>query len=71
MALSGAHVDRCVCHDVTFAQLLEIAEQTGADLEPLAKYTGCTTGCGLCKPYIAKAIELNTPILTTEQMRDA
>ena len=45
-------VDRCVCHDVTFAELWAIAQRTGADHAGLAARTGCGTGCGCCKPYV-------------------
>ena len=56
----SALVDRCVCFDVTFAELLDIARETGADAEQLAEQTGCSTGCGLCKPYIQIALETNS-----------
>ncbi len=59
-------VDRCVCHDVTFASLKILARQIeprgatpAADpgvvdltLRELRRMTGCTTGCGTCEPYI-------------------
>lgn len=45
-------VDRCVCHDVTFADLRRLAAATGHDLDRLATLTGCGTGCGCCVPYL-------------------
>ncbi|MDX2116018.1 MAG: hypothetical protein SFZ24_10445 [Planctomycetota bacterium] len=45
-------VDRCVCVNVTFERLREIARTEGADLEGLKDRTGCCSGCGLCEPYI-------------------
>ena len=59
-------VDRCVCHDVTFASLREIARgidpragSSQADdatveelIRELRRKTGCTSGCGMCAPYI-------------------
>jgi bacterioferritin-associated ferredoxin len=49
-------VDRCVCHQVLFAELLRVHREMGADLEELRKRTGCGTGCGLCIPYIKVAL---------------
>ncbi len=45
-------VTRCICHDVTFAELRGLADRTGADLTELSRRTGCGTGCGCCIPYI-------------------
>lgn len=45
-------VDRCVCHKVSFRILKEIAERDRCGMEELAERTGCTTGCGMCRPYI-------------------
>ena len=59
-------VDRCVCHNVTFAALKTLAKEIDpraatdeADaqvvelaLSELRRVTGCTTGCGTCEPYI-------------------
>ncbi|MHC4992115.1 MAG: (2Fe-2S)-binding protein [Planctomycetota bacterium] len=45
-------VDRCVCHDVTFAQMREYARQERADFDALRRRFGCGSGCGLCVPYV-------------------
>lgn len=45
-------VDRCVCHRVTFAALKEMAAQTGGGIDDLSEATGCSTSCGLCRPYV-------------------
>ncbi len=59
-------VDRCVCHDVTFAALRALAKESDARagtvdadhavvehaLKEIRRATGCTTGCGTCEPYI-------------------
>lgn len=50
-------IDRCVCFDVTFAALKELAGRTGADLEELSRRTGCCTGCGMCRPYVRLMLE--------------
>jgi hypothetical protein len=49
-------VDRCICHDITFARLKDLAARNGGGLEDLAKATGCTTNCGMCKPYIIEML---------------
>lgn len=47
-------VDRCVCFDVTFERMLaEGCER----LEDVVARWGCTTKCGLCKPYILRTLE--------------
>lgn len=50
-------VDRCICHDIAFTRLKELAARHGHDLEALARVTGCTTNCGMCKPYIIRMLE--------------
>jgi bacterioferritin-associated ferredoxin len=65
-------VDRCVCHGVTFRELRRIAERDGADLTELARLTGCTTSCGLCRPYIEVVLatgRTELPVMTVEQCR--
>jgi len=49
-------VDRCVCHQVPFAELLRLARDEGLGIDALVERTGCTTGCGTCEPYIRLAI---------------
>lgn len=57
-------VDRCVCKDVSFHALREMAREVGAGeagtspdvvefaYEDLQRRTGCGTGCGMCEGYI-------------------
>lgn len=51
---AGAYsmVNRCICHDVTFAELRALAARIGGGFEEVSGRTGCGTGCGLCVPYI-------------------
>lgn len=49
-------VDRCVCHDVSFAELKRLAQDAGADIDELGRRTGCGTGCGMCVPYIREML---------------
>lgn len=63
-------VDRCVCHDVSFAALLRLHAEQGLDLEALKARTGCCTGCGTCEPYVRLALrtgDVSFPVLTPAQ----
>ncbi len=53
MAMAGGEVDRCVCANVTLAEMKAIADvHPGADLDFLRQRVGCARGCSLCVPYI-------------------
>jgi len=45
-------VNRCVCMDLAFEELLSIARDNGLTYEELSARTGCGRGCGLCGPYV-------------------
>lgn len=67
-------VTRCVCHDVTFAELKALTPEVGADLDALATRTGCGTGCGTCIPYIQLMLRTGRtefPVLTGAQLAAA
>ena len=53
---STVQVDRCICADISFAELLGLAESEGLPIRELAAKTGCTRGCGLCEPYVRLAL---------------
>src|SRR4051812_25750933 len=68
----GMPVHRCVCHEISFRELKQIAERDGATLEELARRTGCTTSCGLCRPYIEVMLatgRTELPVMTEEECR--
>jgi len=50
-------VDRCVCHERMFAEILTIARERGLDLEGLQREDVCSSGCGLCGPYVELMLE--------------
>ncbi|MEM7621983.1 MAG: hypothetical protein AAF235_02130 [Planctomycetota bacterium] len=56
-------VDRCVCEDTTFRELLSIATREGLDFDSLAKRTGCSLRCGLCEPYIRAVLDGGPPTM--------
>lgn len=46
-------IDRCVCMDRSFADLLAQAEREGLDLDEVMAMAGEKgTRCGLCRPYL-------------------
>ena len=46
-------VDRCVCCERTFTELLEVARSCGAEtVEDLQRSVEFGTGCGTCVPYV-------------------
>lgn len=63
-------VDRCICYNISFKRLHELAVHLGADLDELQNATGCGTGCGMCTPYIKMSLRTGKhrlPIMTDAQ----
>ena len=51
-------IERCVCHDVTFREVVEWSKSTRcASVEGAARELKCTTSCGMCTPYVERALE--------------
>lgn len=50
-------VTRCICFDVTFAELKRIADEINGGLLEMHRATGCGARCGLCLPYIQAMIQ--------------
>lgn len=50
-------VTKCVCHDLEFAALKDLAGAMGFDFEKLRGWSGCCTGCGTCEPYVRLMLE--------------
>lgn len=48
-------INRCVCTDMTFDQLLTQAEREGLSLPQLAECTTASRNCGMCGPYLRRA----------------
>lgn len=49
-------IDRCVCRQRDFAELLRLAQLNHWDLDALASATGCSRQCGLCRPYLRRML---------------
>jgi bacterioferritin-associated ferredoxin len=64
-------VERCVCHDVTFARISQMSRE-GLTLEQIRDRTKCCTGCGTCEPYVRVVIatgRTRLPVMTEQQAR--
>ncbi len=53
---SKLRIARCVCTNLTFAELLDTAVRECLDLAALRRRTGASDGCGLCTPYLRTAL---------------
>ena len=49
-------VDRCVCHAVPFTEIKRLIDTGLTTVDQLAERTACTTGCGMCEPYVRLVI---------------
>lgn len=67
-------VDRCVCWDLTFAELRRIAEAEGLGFDDLVNRTGCCTGCTTCEPYVRRMLktgETQMGVMSASDVREA
>ncbi len=49
-------IDRCVCKQISFTELLEMTHVLGPDIDLIALSTGASIECGTCRPWLQKAI---------------
>lgn len=53
----GVCIDRCVCFERPFTELLEVARRTGAaTLDALQEETEFGLSCRLCNPYVRRML---------------
>jgi bacterioferritin-associated ferredoxin len=57
-------IDRCICHEVTFAELHRHAQADGATFADLQRDFRCGTGCGLCAPYVRRMLRTGQVVFT-------
>lgn len=51
-------VDSCICHDISFVNLLKEAREKGiTTIEELQEQKLSSTKCKLCYPYVKKMLE--------------
>jgi len=49
-------IDRCICEDKPFADLIALAHRDRLDLGALAAREGCGTHCGWCIAYLRRGL---------------
>lgn len=49
-------IDRCICRNQSFAELLPLARSGSWSLAELIRNTGCGGQCGLCRPYLRRML---------------
>jgi NAD(P)H-nitrite reductase large subunit len=63
-------VDRCICFNITFAELKAISDRTGVrSLDTLQQTVDFGLRCGLCKPYVERMLETGRvvfPVIRTQ-----
>ena len=68
------NIDRCICTGLTFAQVLERARAAGWDLDAVRRELGAGATCGLCRPYLRRALSTGETIfhqvLTDDRPQD-
>jgi bacterioferritin-associated ferredoxin len=55
-ARPAVQIDRCVCLNRRFVDLLSLARASGFGLADLMRATGCGEQCGLCRPYLRRML---------------
>ncbi|WP_428388689.1 hypothetical protein [Mucisphaera sp.] len=61
---SGIRIDRCICAGRLFEELVAIAKERGLSVDELAGCTGASAGCGMCRPYVEKALATGQVVFT-------
>ena len=49
-------IDRCICTGITFAAALAKAHTEKWELDDLKRELGVSANCGLCRPYLRRAL---------------
>jgi bacterioferritin-associated ferredoxin len=50
-------VDRCICHDIPFVEILAwAATRETTDLQDIEDEHGCGGSCGMCRPYLKRVL---------------
>lgn len=64
-------VTKCVCHDLEFAALKDLARAMDFDFEKLRAWSGCCTGCGTCEPYVRLMLKTGATRFAVLSAQDA
>ena len=51
-------VTKCICYKRSFVEVIDYAEKQGlSSVDELKNHDFCSNSCGLCAPYVEKALE--------------
>ena len=56
-------INRCICTNRTFASLINEAEEKGLSIDELARCTGASACCGMCRPYLEHALKTGEVVI--------
>ncbi len=62
-------VNRCICYDVPFWSIAELARQ-GQTFQQICEKTNCCRGCSNCEPYVRvviKTLAHSVPVMSIAQ----
>ncbi len=57
-------IDRCICTQRTFADLLALAQTENLTLPQLVRATGASACCTMCGPYLRRACRTGQTVFT-------
>ena len=57
-------IDRCICRNRSFEELLPEARAHSWSLAELIRVTGCGGQCGLCRPYLREMLATGRTVFT-------
>ena len=58
-------IDRCICTGLTFREVAEQARANGWDLKAVREELGAGASCGLCGPYLRRALSSGETVFHT------
>ena len=64
-------IDRCICRNTAFTDLLPEARREGWTLDDLMRQTGCGAQCGLCRPYLRRMLRTGETVFHEILSEDA
>jgi len=57
-------ITHCVCTNRSFDSLVDEAVRDGLTLDQLVQRTGASDGCGMCRPYLRRALDTGQTVFT-------
>jgi bacterioferritin-associated ferredoxin len=58
-------IDRCICTGLTFREVAEQATARGWDVDDVRRELGAGASCGLCRPYLRRALSSGETVFHT------